>query len=65
MPDRGQRANPNHAKMYATPDAYAKVLEYYKKDGKVHDTHKMLEATVIGFDGAEESSCATWVRAER
>jgi hypothetical protein len=51
MPDRGERANPSHAVMYSTPDAYAKVLEYCKKDGKVNHDHEMPGATVIEFDG--------------
>jgi hypothetical protein len=51
MPDRGERANPNHAVMYSTPDSYAKVLDYYKKDGKVDRDHPMEGATVIAFDG--------------
>jgi hypothetical protein len=41
MAERGERANPNHAVMYSTPDTYAKVLEYYKKDGKEDKSHPM------------------------
>jgi hypothetical protein len=51
MPDRGERANPNHAVRYSTPDAYAKVLDYYKKDGKKDKAHPMEGATVFDFDG--------------
>jgi len=51
MPDRGERANPSHAVMYSTPDSYAKVLEYYKKDGKENKAHPMEGATVFDFDG--------------
>jgi hypothetical protein len=51
MAEKGERANPNHAVMYSTPDAYAKVLEYYKKDGKEDKSHPMEGATVFEFDG--------------
>lgn len=45
------KGNPNHAVFYSTPDAYAKVLEYYEKDGKVNHDHEMPGATIIEFDG--------------
>jgi len=51
MPDRGERANPNHAVMYSTSDSYAKVLEYYRKDGKEDKAHAMEGATIFEFDG--------------
>jgi hypothetical protein len=51
MPDRGERANPNHAVMYSTADSYAKVLEYYKKEGKEDKAHTMEGATIFEFDG--------------
>jgi hypothetical protein len=51
MAERGERANPNHAVMYSTPGAYAKVLEYYKKDGKEAQSHPMEGARVFEFDG--------------
>jgi hypothetical protein len=50
MPDRGERANPNHAVMCSTADSYAKV-EYYKKVGKEDKTHAMEGATIFEFDG--------------
>jgi hypothetical protein len=51
LPDRGERSNPNHAVMYSTPDPYAKVLDYYRKDGKEDKSHPMEGATVFEFDG--------------
>jgi hypothetical protein len=51
MPDRGERANPNHAVMYSTADSYGKVLEYYKKGGKEDKAHAMEGATIFEFDG--------------
>ena len=37
--------------MYSAPDAYAKVLEYYKKDGKEDKSHPTEGTTVFEFDG--------------
>jgi hypothetical protein len=45
------RPNPNRAIAYSTPDAYKKVIEYYKKDCKgVGDVPGAAE---VHFDGGQ------------
>jgi hypothetical protein len=45
------KSNPNHAIGYTTPDAYGKVIDYYKKDNKV--VEDMPGVAEIHFDGGE------------
>jgi hypothetical protein len=43
LPDRTNR-NPDHVVTYSTPDAFPKVVNYYKQLGKVTDT---VEGTAV------------------
>lgn len=51
LPDKGH--NPNHAIAYLTPDAFDKVVEYYKKSGKLMQDHVMAGVAEIHFDGGD------------
>ncbi len=46
------RHNPSHAIAYSTPDAYEKVIQYYKKDCKV--VEDMPGAAEVHFDGGQD-----------